>query len=246
MASLSVKGRVRLGVLVSGRGSNLQAIIDASHAGRIDAIVAIVISDVADSHAGRIDAIVAIVISDVADAFALDRARTHKIEAAFVDPKLFETREGFDAAIIDLLRKRDVDLVCLAGFMRLLSPLFVREYRNRIMNIHPALLPAFPGLHVQRKALKHGVKFSGCTVHFVDEETDTGPIIIQAVVPVLEDDTEESLSARILTYEHQIYPRAIQLFAEGRLEVRGRRVFCHGMPASEQDERPKNWGVINP
>ena len=194
---------------------------------------------------GGIYEIFAIGMSDAADAFALDRARTHKIEAAFVDPKLFETREGFDAAIIDLLRKRDVDLVCLAGFMRLLSPLFVREYRNRIMNIHPALLPAFPGLHVQRKALKHGVKFSGCTVHFVDEETDTGPIIIQAVVPVLEDDTDESLSARILTHEHQIYPRAIQLFAEGRLEVRGRRVFCHGMPASEQDER-RNWGAINP
>ena len=226
MAVLGVKGRIRLGVLVSGRGSNLQAIIDASHAGRIDAIVAIVISDVADT-------------------FALDRARTHKIEAAFVDPKLFETREGFDAAIIDLFRKRDVDLVCLAGFMRLLSSLFVREYRNRIMNIHPALLPAFPGLHVQRKALKHGAKFSGCTVHFVDEGTDTGPIIIQAVIPVLDNDTDESLSARILNYEHQIYPRAIQLFAEGRLEVRGRRVFCHGIPASEQDEK-RNWGAINP
>src|SRR3989304_2319392 len=137
MASLSVKGRGRVGGLGSGGGSNPQAII-------------------APSRAGRIDAIVAIVISDVADAFALDRARTQKIEAAFVDPKLFEAREGFDKAIIDLLRKRDVDLVCLAGFMRLLSPLFVREYRNRIMNIHPALLPAFPGLHVQRKALKHG------------------------------------------------------------------------------------------
>ena len=221
-----MKGRIRLGVLVSGRGSNLQAIIDASQAGRIDAVVAIV-------------------ISDVADAFALDRARTHGIEAVFVDPNLFETREGFEATIIDLLRKHDVDLVCLAGFMRLLNPPFVREYRNRIINIHPALLPAFPGLHVQRKALKHGAKFSGCTVHFVDEGTDTGPIIIQAVVSVLDDDTDESLSARILTYEHQIYPRAIQLFAEGRLEVRGRRVFCHGIPAAEQDEK-RNWGAINP
>lgn len=226
MASVGVKRRIRLGVLVSGRGSNLQAIIDASHAGRLDAIVAIV-------------------ISDVADAFALDRARTHGIEAAFVDPKLFETREGFDAAIIDLLRKHDVELICLAGFMRLLSPLFVREYRNRIMNIHPALLPAFPGLHVQRKALRHGAKISGCTVHFVDEGTDTGPIIIQAAVPVLDDDTDESLSARILTHEHQIYTRAIQLFAEGRLEVRGRRVFCHGLPPSQQDEK-RNWGAINP
>lgn len=223
---MGVGTRLRLGVLVSGRGSNLQAIIDASEAGRIDAVLAVV-------------------ISDVADAFALERARTHGIEAAFVDPRLFDTREAFDAAIIDLLRKREVDLVCLAGFMRLLSPHFVREFHHRIMNIHPALLPAFPGLHVQRKALKHGVKFSGCTVHFVDEGTDTGPIIIQAVVPVLDDDTEESLSARILKYEHQIYPRAIQLFAEGRLEVRGRRVFCHGSDAFQQTER-RGWGVINP
>ncbi len=223
---MGVGTRLRLCVLVSGRGSNLQAIIDASEAGRIDAVLAVV-------------------ISDVADAFALERARTHGIEAAFVDPRLFDTREAFDAAIIDLLRKREVDLVCLAGFMRLLSPHFVREFHHRIMNIHPALLPAFPGLHVQRKALKHGVKFSGCTVHFVDEGTDTGPIIIQAVVPVLDDDTEESLSARILKYEHQIYPRAIQLFAEGRLEVRGRRVFCRGSDAFQQDEK-RSWGVINP
>ena len=223
---MGVRRRLRLGVLVSGRGSNLQAIIDASVAGRINTAVAIV-------------------ISDVADAYALDRARAHGIEAAFVDPKLFETREDFDAAIIDLLRKRDVELVCMAGFMRILSPHFVREFQNRIMNIHPAMLPAFPGLHVQRKALQHGSKFSGCTVHFVDEGTDTGPIIIQAVVPVLDDDTEESLSARILRYEHQIYPRAIQLFAEGRLEVRGRRVFCHAIDGSQQDAK-RAWGAVNP
>lgn len=223
---MGVRTRLRLGVLVSGRGSNLQAIIDASEAGRIDAVVAIV-------------------IGDVADAFALDRARAHGIEAAFVNPRLFDSREGFEAGIIDLMRKRDVDLVCLAGFMRLLSPHFVREFPNRIMNIHPALLPAFAGLHVQHKALVHGSKFSGCTVHFVDEGTDTGPIIIQAAVPVLDDDTEESLSARILNYEHQIYPRAIQLFAEGRLEVRGRRVFCRGIDSSQQDEK-RGWGAINP
>ena len=223
---MGVKARLRLGVLVSGRGSNLQAIIDASEAGRIDAVVAIV-------------------ISDVADAYALERAHAHGIETAFVDPKLFETREGFDAAVIDVLRKREVELVCLAGFMRILSPHFVREFRHKIMNIHPALLPAFPGLHVQRKALQHGSKFSGCTVHFVDEGTDTGPIIIQAVVPVLDDDTEERLSARILRFEHQIYPRAIQLFAEGRLEVRDRRVFCHGAEASRHDER-RMWGTMNP
>ncbi|MGH7409868.1 MAG: phosphoribosylglycinamide formyltransferase [Candidatus Methylomirabilis sp.] len=221
-----MKARLRLGVLVSGRGSNLQAIIDASEAGRIDAVVAIV-------------------ISDVADAYALERAHAHGIETAFVDPTLFETREGFDAAVIDVLRKREVELVCLAGFMRILSPHFVREFRHKIMNIHPALLPAFPGLHVQRKALQHGSKFSGCTVHFVDEGTDTGPIIIQAVVPVLDDDTEERLSARILRFEHQIYPRAIQLFAEGRLEVRDRRVFCHGAETSRQDER-RMWGTMNP
>ena len=223
---MGVTARLRLGVLVSGRGSNLQAIIDASEAGRIDAIVAIV-------------------ISDVADVYALQRARTHGIEATFVDPTSYQTRESFDSALIDLLRKHDVDLVCLAGFMRLLSLQFVREFQHRIMNIHPALLPAFPGLHVQRKALQHGVKFSGCTVHFVDEGTDTGPIIIQAVVPVLDDDTEESLSARILAYEHQIYPRAIQLFAEGRLEVRGRRVFCHAMDVSQRDDK-RRWGAMNP
>ncbi len=221
-----MKARLKLGMLVSGRGSNLQAIIDANEAGRIDAAVVIV-------------------ISDVADAFALERARAHGIEAAFVDPSLFKNREGFEAAIIDLLRKGDVDLVCLAGFMRLLSSHFVREFPHRIMNIHPALLPAFPGLHVQRKALQHGAKVTGCTVHFVDEGTDTGPIIIQAVVPVLDDDTEESLAVRILKYEHQIYPRAIQLFAEGRLEVRGRRVFCRATDPSRQDEK-RDWGAINP
>ncbi len=223
---MGLKARLRVGVLVSGRGSNLQAIIDASEAGRIEAVVAIV-------------------ISDVADAFALHRAKTQGIEPAFVDPNLFDTRETFEAAVIDLLRKHEVDLVCLAGFMRLLSPHFVREFLNRIMNIHPALLPAFPGLHVQGKALKHGVKFSGCTVHFVDEGTDTGPIIIQAVVPVMDDDTEESLSARILTYEHQIYPRAIQLFAEGRLEVRGRQVFCRGTEGVQRNELQALRG-INP
>ena len=223
---MGIKPRLGLGVLVSGQGSNLQAIIDASEAGRIDAVVAIV-------------------ISDVADAFALSRASAHGIEAAFVDPKLFDSREGFEAAIIDLLRKRGTELVCLAGFMRLLSPHFVREFRNRIMNIHPALLPAFPGLHVQRKALEHGSKFSGCTVHFVDEGADTGPIIIQAAVPVLDDDTEESLSARILNFEHQIYPRAIQCFAEGRLELSGRRVLCHGIDASQREEK-QGWGAINP
>jgi len=206
--------QLRLGVLASGRGSNLQAIIDASEAGRIDARVVTV-------------------VSDTAQAYALERARQHGIDTAFIDPSLHRTREAFDAAVLDLMQKSKVELVCLAGYMRLLSSSFIEAYANRIMNIHPALLPAFPGLHAQRKTVQYGSKFSGCTVHFVDEGIDTGPIIIQAVVPVLDDDTEETLSARILVSEHQIYPRAIQLFAEGRLEIRGRRVCCHEAYASQ-------------
>lgn len=222
----NMKRRLKIGVLASGRGSNLQAIIDASEAGKIDAVVVLV-------------------VSDVAEAYALERARRHGIEAAFIDPSLHTTHEDLDAAVLDLLRKREVELVCLAGYMRLLSPAVVRAYRNRIMNIHPALLPAFPGLHAQRQALQYGAKLSGCSVHFVDEGVDTGPIIIQAVVPVLDDDTEASLSARILTHEHRIYPRAIQLFAEGRLEVRGRRVYCPGTDASPQHAE-RVWGGMNP
>jgi len=218
--------KLGLGVLVSGRGSNLQAIIDSSETGKINAVVRIV-------------------VSDVADAYALERAKRHGIDTAFVDPKLYPSREEYDKAIAQILKKYEVDLVCLAGFMRLLSPSFVSEYRNRIMNIHPALLPSFPGLHAQRKALRHGVKFSGCTVHFVDEGADTGPIIIQAIVPVFDDDTEDTLAERILQYEHQIYPRAIQLFAEGRLEVQGRHVFCKGSKTEWREEK-EQWGYINP
>jgi phosphoribosylglycinamide formyltransferase-1 len=221
-----MKRRLKLGVLASGRGSNLQAIIDACETGQIDAVVALV-------------------ISDVAEAYALERTRQYGIEAAFIDPSLHRTREEFDAAVLDLLRKHEVELVCLAGYMRLLSPFFIKAYKHRIMNIHPALLPAFPGLHAQRKALQHGVKLSGCTVHFVDEGVDTGPIIIQATVPILNDDTEEGLSARILEYEHQVYPRAIQLFAEGRLEIRGRRVLCHGTDAVQAHDM-HTWGAMNP
>ena len=205
---------IALGVLASGRGSNLQAILDASQAGSLPATVRIVVSDVADAH-------------------ALERARRHGVEARHVDPKAFPTREAFDRAVMAILGEARVDLVCLAGFMRLLTPAFVAAYRHRIMNIHPALLPAFPGLHVQGKAVDHGVKFAGCTVHFVDEGVDTGPIIIQAAVPVYDDDTAETLSARILRQEHRIYPRAIQLFAEGRLEVQGRRVICRGAARAE-------------
>ncbi len=200
---------IALAVLASGRGSNLQAILDACASDAIPAKVRIV-------------------VSDVADAYALERARRHGVETRHVDPKATPSREAFDQAVMAILQAAGVDLICLAGFMRLLSPAFVAAYRSRIMNIHPALLPAFPGLHVQRKAVDYGVKIAGCTVHFVDEGTDTGPIIIQAAVPVHDDDTEETLSARILQHEHRIYPRAIQLFAEGRLEVQGRRVICRG------------------
>ncbi len=181
-------------------------------------------------------------ISDVADALALDRARRHAVAALHIDPRAHADREAFDRAVTAALARHAVDLVCLAGYMRLLTPAFVQAYRHRILNIHPALLPVFPGLHVQRKALAHGVKFSGCTVHFVDEGTDTGPIIVQAVVPVRDDDTEASLAERILAFEHRVYPRAIHLYAEGQLELVGRQVRCRG-PAPELR---CEGGLINP
>ncbi|MDH7499404.1 MAG: phosphoribosylglycinamide formyltransferase [candidate division NC10 bacterium] len=216
---------LKLGVLVSGRGSNLQAIMDAIEAKRLDAEIRLV-------------------VSDQADAYALERAGKRGIPTAVFHAKDYSSREEFDRAVVRCLRDHQVELVCLAGFMRILSPDFIRQYKNRILNIHPALLPAFPGLHVQRKALEHGVKFSGCTVHFVDEGMDTGPIIIQAIVPVLDGDDEEALAARILRFEHQIYPKAIQLIAEGRLQIEGRRVLCKGSEANAP-EREK-WGYINP
>ena len=202
--------QVPIGVLVSGSGTNLQAIIDAIETKRLDAKIEVV-------------------LSNNADAQGLVRAQNHGVPTTVLDHKQFPSREAYDQAVVDILRARGVDLVVLAGFMRLLSPVFVKAYSNRIMNIHPALLPSFPGLHVQKKALEHGVRFSGCTVHFVNEECDEGPIIIQAVVPVFPDDSEESLAARILKQEHRIYPRAIQLYAEGRLRVEGRRVFVDGL-----------------
>ena len=204
-----MKERLNLGVLVSGRGSNLQSIIDAVEEGRLTAELKIV-------------------LSDREDAFGLERARKHGIAAEWVDPSLQAEREDYDRAVVAKLREADVELVVLAGFMRILSPLFVESFKNRIMNIHPALLPSFPGLHVQQKALDHGARFSGCTVHFVDTGVDTGPIIIQAAVPVLDGDTEESLSGRILQQEHRIFPKAIQLYADGRIRVKGRRVFIDG------------------
>ena len=199
--------KVRVGVLASGRGSNLQAIIDAAEAGKIPNIE------------------FAIVMSDKADAFAFERAKKHGIPAEFIDPKAHRRREDYDAALLGRLKEHRVDLVLLAGYMRLVGMGLVEAYPNRIINIHPALLPAFPGLHVQKKAAEYGVRFSGCTVHFVDGGMDTGPIIIQAVVPVLQDDDEDALAARILRQEHKIYPEAVRLFSEGRLEVQGRRVL---------------------
>jgi phosphoribosylglycinamide formyltransferase-1 len=169
---------------------------------------------------------VVVVISDRERAAALDRARSAGVDALFINPKDFADRETFDLALVRELQARRVDLVCNAGFMRILSPVYVRAFAGRAMNIHPSLLPAFPGLHAQRQALEHGAKVAGATVHFVDDgPVDTGPIILQASVPVQPDDTEESLSARILVEEHRLYPEAVRLFAEGRLEIVGRRVI---------------------
>jgi phosphoribosylglycinamide formyltransferase-1 len=200
---------VRLGVLLSGRGSNLQAVIDAIEAGKLPARIAVV-------------------LSNKKDAAGLERARKHGLTDVFLDPKPFvgqpDSREAYDRALLDVLQKHEVDLVLLAGYMKIVTPVLVNAYEHRMMNIHPSLLPSFPGLDVQKKAIDHGCKISGCTVHFVTEGVDEGPIIIQAAVPIHETDTPETLAARILEQEHRIYPRAVQLYAEGRLRVEGRRV----------------------
>ncbi len=207
---------LKIGVLASGRGSNFQAIIDAVNAGKINAKIAVC-------------------ISDVSDAYALERARKNLTATEFIDPKQYKDRAEYDRKIVETLKKYDVGLVLLAGYMKLVTPVIVDEFRNKIINIHPALLPSFPGLHVQRKAIEYRAKFSGCTVHFVDAGMDTGPIIIQAVVPVFQDDTEDSLAARILKQEHRIYPEAVRLFAEGRLSVQGRRVIIKDAPESHDE-----------
>src|SRR5215470_10274910 len=194
-----------LGVLASGRGSNLQAILDAIAAGLCPARVAVV-------------------VSDRKDAAALERARAAGVRAVHLEPRAYPDRVAFDDAVARVLDEYAVELVCLAGYMRVLSTEFVRRYPRRILNVHPALLPAFPGLHAQRQALQHGVKVAGATVHFVDEGVDTGPIVLQAAVPVLEGDTEATLSARILVEEHRLYPEAVRLYAEGRLGLVGRQV----------------------
>lgn len=200
---------LRVAVLASGRGSNLQAIIDAIEAGQVQAqIVA--------------------VLSNKREAVALERARIHGLTDIFVDPKPFagrpDSREAYDRALLEILQQRDVELVLLAGYMKIVTAVLVNAYANRMMNIHPSLLPSFPGLDVQKKAIDWGCKLAGCTVHFVTEGVDEGPIIIQAAVPILDADTSETLAARILLQEHKIYPRAVQLFAEGRLQVDSRRV----------------------
>lgn len=197
---------LRIGVLVSGNGSNLQAIIDAIESGSLRAEIACV-------------------ISNKADAYALKRASRHHIPHVHIDHRLYATRDDYDASLVEALRNFDVDLVVLAGFMRIITPVLIDAFPHAIMNIHPALLPAFPGLHAQRQALDYGVKVAGCTVHFVDSGTDTGPIILQAAVSVHQDDDEASLSTRIQVEEHRIYPEAVRLFADGRLRVEGRRVI---------------------
>ena len=196
---------INIGVLISGSGSNLQAIIDACAKGDIKARIACV-------------------ISNREDAYGLERARKAGIPALHLDHRAYSGREAYDEALVATLREFEVDLVALAGFMRIITGTLLDAFPMAVMNIHPALLPSFPGLHAQKQALEYGAKVAGCTVHFVDCGTDTGPIIIQAAVPVLEGDSEETLSGRIQKEEHRIYPEAIRLFTEGRLKVNGRVV----------------------
>lgn len=204
-------GILRVGVMASGRGSNCQAIIDATESGRLPARVVVV-------------------ISDKAEAQVLERARRHNIPAVFIDCRAYPSKEEYEKAVLAVLREYEVELVCLAGYMRLVGRVLLDAFPNRIMNIHPSLLPAFRGLDGQRQAWEYGVRFSGCTVHFVDEGMDTGPIILQAVVPVFQSDTPETLAARILKCEHEIYVEAVKLFAEGRLSVEGRKVRIRDYP----------------
>ena len=196
---------IKIGALISGSGTNLQAILDGCREGKIDGQVVVV-------------------ISDRADAYGLERARKAGVEAIFLDPATYESKSAYNQALAETLKARGVDLVCLAGYMRIVRKPLLEPFEGRMLNIHPSLLPAFPGLNAQQQALEHGVKVTGCTVHFVTPGMDEGPIILQAAVPVEEQDTVESLRDRILKEEHRIYPEAIQLFAAGRLRVEGRRV----------------------
>lgn len=196
---------IKVAVLASGRGSNFQAIIDSVASGFINAEISLLVTDNPES-------------------YSIERSKKHGIEYLVMRPKQYASRDDYFAAVAAELKGRAVDLVILAGFMRIVGKPLIDAFPFRIMNIHPALLPSFPGLHGQKQALDYGVKVSGCTVHFVDEGMDTGPVIIQAVVPIMDDDTEDSLSERILKYEHKIFPEAIRLFAEGRIKVEGRKV----------------------
>ncbi len=212
--------KLTLGVLASGRGSNFQAIID-----EIDA--------------GRLDAEIRLLIVDNVEAYAIERARRQGIENLCLIPGEFQSKDDFFLRIAGELKTRGVELVVLAGFMRIVRKPLIDAFPYRILNIHPALLPSFPGLHGQRQAVDYGVRISGCTVHFVDEGMDTGPVIIQAAVPVSPEDTEDSLSERILKLEHKIYPEAIRLYSEGRLRVEGRTVKITGY-------RPPEGHIVNP
>ena len=203
---LSPQKKGRIGVFLSGRGSNFVAIHDAILAGKINAEIALV-------------------YSNKKEAPGLKIAKERNLETLHLDPKEYQSREAYDETIIQEIKKRDVDLICLAGYMKILTSLFCNTFKNKIINIHPALLPSFPGLHVQQKAIDWGVRFSGATVHFVTAEVDMGPIILQAVVPVLQNDTEDTLSERILKQEHKIYPEAVKLYFEGRLEIKRRQVL---------------------
>ena len=194
-----------IAVLASGRGSNLQAIID--NIGK-----------------GYLKARITVVISDIGNAYALERAKKHGIEAVFIDPKKFPSKELYEEEVLSILKKHDAELVLLAGYMRVIGKTLLEAYKNRMLNIHPALLPAFTGLHAQKQAFNHGVKVAGCTVHFVDDVLDGGPIILQRCVEVKEDDTAETLADRILEQEHKIYPEAVKLFVENRLRIEGRKV----------------------
>jgi phosphoribosylglycinamide formyltransferase-1 len=205
----------RIGVLLSGRGSNFEALADSVAAGRIT------------------NAEIAIVISNRENAPGIEKARAREIPAQVIPSRGLE-REAYDKLVIAALEEKKVDLVCLAGYMRLLSPAFVAAYRGRILNIHPSLLPAFPGLESQRQAIEHGAKFSGCTVHFVDENLDAGPIILQAAVPIRDEDTPETLSARVLKEEHRIYTEAVRIVLEGRYRIEGRRVLLTNLAASAE------------
>lgn len=203
---LSPKKKGRIAVFLSGRGSNFVSIHDAIIAGKINAEIALV-------------------FSNKKEAPGLEISKDRNLETLYLNPKEYQSREAYDEAIIQEIKKRNVDLICLAGYMKILTALFCNTFKNRIINIHPALLPSFPGLHVQQKAIDWGVRYSGATVHFVTAEVDMGPIILQAVVPVLQNDNEDSLSERILKQEHQIYPEAVKLYFEGNIEVKGRRAF---------------------